>query len=142
MPYLSDRRLERIDRAVASGRIIPLLAVFTLGVAVASALAVRFFARNEFETFGESLWWAAQTITTVGYGDVVPQTAFSKLVAVLVMVFGVSTVALMTAVVTSAVVGRTQRRLAASADADDQDPYLAALARIERRLEALEQRPS
>jgi voltage-gated potassium channel len=142
MPYLSDRRLERIDRAVASGRIIPLLAVFTLGVAVASALAVRVFARNEFETFGESLWWAAQTITTVGYGDVIPQTAFSKVVAVLVMLFGVSTVALMTAVVTSAVVGRTQRRLAASADADDQDPYLAALARIERRLEALEQRPS
>jgi len=97
------------------------------------------FAHGEFETFGESLWWAAQTITTVGYGDVIPQTAFSKVIAVFVMIFGVSTVALMTAVVTSSVVAWSQRRLAATSE-QPEDVHLAALQRIERRLEALEQR--
>ena len=75
----------------------------------------------------------------MGYGDVIPQTAFSKVVAVVVMIFGVSTVALMTAVVTSAVVSWTQSRTA-DATEEQANPHLEALARIERRLEALEQR--
>jgi len=55
------------------------------------------------------------------------------------MIFGVSTVALMTAVVTSAVVTWTQRRTA-DANEEQADAHLEALGRIERRLEALEQR--
>ncbi|HUG65698.1 MAG TPA: potassium channel family protein [Gaiellaceae bacterium] len=139
MQFLSDRGLERVNRAVVSGRIVPYLALFTFAVAFAAALVVRIFAHNEFATFGESLWWAAQTITTVGYGDVVPQTALSKLVAVIVMIFGVSTVALITAVVTSAVVTWTQGRLTGT-DVQHKDMHLDALERIEQRLEALEQR--
>ncbi len=129
----------RINRAVASGRIIPYLAAFTFAVIVASALAVWIFAQGEFDTLGVSLWWAAQTVTTVGYGDVIPQTAFSKTVAVIVMLIGVTMVSLMTAVVTSAVVTWSQRRLAEE-EGDEHDVHLAALHRIERRLEALEQR--
>jgi voltage-gated potassium channel len=139
MQFLSDRGLERVNRAVASGRIVPYLGLFTLAVVFVAALIVRMFAHDEFETLGESLWWAAQTITTVGYGDVIPQTAFSKTVAVFVMIFGVSTVALMTAVVTSAVVTWTQGRMADAAE-EQADVHLEALERIERRLESLEQR--
>jgi len=139
MQFLSDRGLERVNRAVVSGRIVPYLALFTLAVVFAAALVVWTFAHGEFETLGESLWWAAQTITTVGYGDVIPQTGFSKLVAVFVMIFGVSTVALMTAVVTSAVVTWTQGRTADAAE-EQADAHLEALGRIERRLEALEKR--
>jgi voltage-gated potassium channel len=141
MELLSERRLERIERAVASGRIVPFLAFATFVITIAAALVVRLFAHGEFDTFGESVWWAAQTITTVGYGDVIPQTAFSKAVAVVVMFFGVSVVALVTAVATSAVITRSQRRLAAQADSHGSE-HLAALERIERRLEALEQRLS
>lgn len=139
MQFISDRRLERINRAVASGRIVPYLALFTLAVALAAALVVWIFAHGEFESLGESVWWAAQTITTVGYGDVIPQTGFSKTVAVFVMIFGIAIVSLMTAVVTSAVVAWSQRRLVA-ADEQHADQHLAALERIERRLEALEKR--
>ena len=139
MQFLSDRGLERVNRAVRSGRIVPYLGLFTLAVAFVAALIVWTFAHGEFETLGESLWWAAQTITTVGYGDVIPQTPFSKVVAVFVMIFGVSTVALMTAVVTSAVVTWTQGRMA-DATEGQADAHLAALERIERRLESLERR--
>jgi voltage-gated potassium channel len=135
---LSERRLERINRAVVTGRIVPYLAFVTLVITLAAALAVRLFAHGEFDSFGESVWWAAQTVTTVGYGDVVPETAFSKTIAVGVMLLGVAAVSLLTAVVTSVVVTYTQER---SAEREDhQDPQLDALHRIERRLDAIERR--
>jgi voltage-gated potassium channel len=135
---LSERRLARINRAVVSGKILPYLAGVTLVVTVAAAVAVRLLAHNEFDSFGESLWWAAQTVTTVGYGDVIPGTTFSKIVAVVVMFFGVSAVAVTTAIVTSAVMSASQRRLAA--EARDDDPYHDALDRIEQRLASIEER--
>ena len=135
MPLLSDRRLERINRAVLSGRIIPYLAFATGMIALAAALTVRLLAHGEFNSFGDSLWWAAQTVTTVGYGDVIPQTTFSRVVAVFVMFFGIATVSLTTALITSAVITQAQRRLAER----DGDSELGALQRIELRLDALPQ---
>jgi voltage-gated potassium channel len=136
MPLLSERRLGRINRAVASGRIIPYLAVFILSVILAAAAVVRVFAQNEFETYGESVWWAAQTITTVGYGDVIPQNSFSRVVAVAVMLFGIAIVSIVTAVVTSAVMAASQGQLAEDAT----EEQLSALRRIEDRLASLEER--
>jgi voltage-gated potassium channel len=133
MPFLSDRRLERMHKAVLSGRIIPYLAG-TIGVITfLAALTVRLLARGEFNSMGESLWWAAQTVTTVGYGDVIPETPFSKIVAVFVMFFGIATVSLSTALITSAVITATQRRMAEVQG----DPELGALRRIEEQLAAL-----
>ena len=132
MPLLSERRLQRMNREVMSGRIIPYLAGVTGLIALAAALAVRLLAHDEFTSFGESVWWAAQTVTTVGYGDVIPQSPFSKVVAVLVMFLGIATVSLMTALITSAV---TNTKRSAEVHAD---PELGALQRIELRLDALQ----
>jgi len=123
-----------MNRAVLSGWIIPYLAFATGMIALAAALSVRLLARGEFNSFGESVWWAAQTVTTVGYGDVIPQSPFSRVVAVLVMFFGIATVSLTTALITSAVITQTQRRIAAVHG----DPELGALQRIELRLDALQ----
>jgi len=138
MQLLSERRLARINRAVVSGRILPYLAGVTLLITLLAATVVRFLAPGEFDTFGESVWWAAQTVTTVGYGDVIPQTGFSKIVAVFVMFFGVAGVSITTAIVTSALMASAQRRLLD--DPSQDDPHGEILERIERRLEALEQR--
>src|SRR5262249_48972628 len=140
MEFLTERRLRRLNRAVVTGRILPYLA-FVMGlITVIAALAVRLLARDEFTTFGESVWWAAQTVTTVGYGDVIPNTAFSKVVAVFVMFFGVAALSLTTAVVTSAVMTFSQSRFAELQDDAEEDPYLQILGRIEMRIEALEKR--
>jgi voltage-gated potassium channel len=139
MEFLSERRIERIHNAVLSGRIIPYLAFVTGAITLLAALAVRLLARGEFTSFGESVWWAAQTVTTVGYGDVVPDTAFSKVVAVFVMFFGIATLTITTAIVTSAVVSATQRKLVDKPEGQG-DPQLEALRRIEQRLEALERK--
>jgi voltage-gated potassium channel len=139
MLFLSDRTLNHINRAVASGRIVPYLALVMLAIASAAALVVWVFARGEFHTFGDSFWWAAQTITTVGYGDVIPETRLSKVVAVFVMFSGIASLSLITALVTSAVVTWSQRRIAEELD-DEYDLQLATLRRIEQRLEAIERR--
>ena len=123
-----------MSKAVVSGRIIPYLAFVTGGVTLGAALAVRLLAHGEFTSFGESVWWAAQTVTTVGYGDVIPHTPFSKAVAIFVMLFGVATVSLTTAVITSAVIAATQRRR----PEDYGDPHHEALDTVAERLEVLE----
>lgn len=49
--------------------------------------------RNEpetFDTFGDSVWWAVVTVTTVGYGDLVPDSSTGRTVAVILMIIGVA----------------------------------------------------
>lgn len=51
----------------------------------------------EINNFGEAVWWAFETITTVGYGDVVPVTWQGRFYAVLVMMVGISVLGVVTA---------------------------------------------
>ncbi|GHC87492.1 hypothetical protein GCM10007079_31710 [Nocardiopsis terrae] len=51
--------------------------------------------------FGDALWWACVTVTTVGYGDYYPVTTEGRLVAVALMVVGIALVGVLTAAVAS-----------------------------------------
>ena len=125
-----------LNRAVVSGRIIPYLVAMMLAIMVAAALIVHFLSPKAFATWGDELWWAAQTVTTVGYGDVVPTTSGGRFIAGIVMFVSVATVSLVTAVVTAGFVAYQQRRL--SHDAERHEELREALQRIEHRLETLE----
>ncbi len=46
--------------------------------------------KNGFEDIWDSLWWGVVTITTVGYGDLVPETAAGRLVATVLMLGGLA----------------------------------------------------
>lgn len=76
-------------------------------------------------------------MTTVGYGDVVPESGAGRIVAVFVMAFGVTAVSLTTAVVTAEFVARAQGRREDAGGGEDPAVH-ESLARIERRLESLE----
>jgi voltage-gated potassium channel len=45
---------------------------------------------SEFATVGDALWWGIVTLTTVGYGDIVPKTTTGRWVAVVIMITGVA----------------------------------------------------
>lgn len=135
MDLLSERNITRINRAVESGKIIPLLALSTLVIAGIAGVAAWILSPKGFDGLGDSLWWAAQTVTTVGYGDVVPETAGGRLIGLFVMVVGVAAVSLITALVTSSFITYQQRQR--GGELDRHQELRDALARIEQRLDAL-----
>ncbi|MFL3663838.1 MAG: ion transporter [Flavobacteriales bacterium] len=57
-------------------------------------------AENGFTSIPQSIYWAIITITTVGYGDIVPHTALGKFISAVVMVIGYSIIAVPTAIFT------------------------------------------
>ncbi|HEU0248088.1 MAG TPA: potassium channel family protein [Gaiellaceae bacterium] len=136
MRLLGDRSIERLNRAVVSGRIIPYLALVTLIVAVVAGVAAWLLAPHAFDDLGDALWWSAATVTTIGYGDVVPATTGGRVVGVFVMMFGVAAVSVITALVTAVFIAYQQRRL--GQDAERHTELIAALERVEQRLAALE----
>jgi voltage-gated potassium channel Kch len=65
------------------------------------------------------MWWALQTVTTVGYGDVTPTHVAGRLVGVLVMLEGIAFIAIVTAVITSTFVARATREHGAARTRDE-----------------------
>ena len=81
-----------------------------------------------FPSIGLGLWWAVQTVTTVGYGDVVPTTVAGQIIAAIVMLLGIGFVTVITASITGAFVARSRK--------DDQE-VIQRLERIEAALHQL-----
>ncbi len=95
-----------ILRAIAL--IIVVFAIFTL----LAALAEMIVEPETFKTFGEAAWWAIQTVSTVGYGDDVPESPAGRIVATLVMLFGMAFVPAVTSIIVAILVERGRRGLA------------------------------
>lgn len=138
MRLLTDKGMARLDRAVVSGRVIPYLVALMFGIMGAGALAVEVLSPHSFASTGDALWWAATTVTTIGYGDVVPGTSGGRVIAVFVMFASVATVSFTTAVVTATFVAYHQRRL--GHDVERQQETRDTLARIEQRLDRIERK--
>jgi voltage-gated potassium channel len=80
---------------------------WALAVVVFGALE-RIVDPKTFSSVWLGMWWALQTVTTVGYGDVVPDQATGKVIAAFLMLGGLSLIAVLTAAVTSGFVARAQ----------------------------------
>lgn len=85
-------------------------AVITATVTIVTGLLMRLTDPDEFANVWQGLWWAAQTVSTVGYGDEVPTSAAGRLLAVLTMMIGVSFITVTSAAIASAFVESARRR--------------------------------
>jgi voltage-gated potassium channel len=147
-PNLIERRLSRFLREPVSIRsAASVIVVATAVIVVVSGAAIRILDSDEYGSIWEGIWWAMQTVTTVGYGDVTPENVAGRFVAGAVMLAGVALVAIVTAAVTSSFVARAQAQRRAE-DATEEDlaeqrldaglqDITARLERLERMLGAL-----
>ncbi|MBI2215012.1 MAG: two pore domain potassium channel family protein [Acidobacteria bacterium] len=90
---------------------LPLLGIIVGAIMISGALGfhyLEFGVNQNVDSFEDSLWWAAATVTTVGYGDIYPVTTGGRLVAFLLMVSGIGAVGVFTAEIAAYVV-RTKR---------------------------------
>jgi voltage-gated potassium channel len=117
----------RLQRAFETGRILPFLVLSIAALVVGFGLLMWLVDREDFPTLGLALWWATSTVTTVGYGDVVPVQPAGRFVATGLMIVGFASLSLLTGIVASLLV---QRRVAAQED--------SSFARVEERLAEVE----
>jgi voltage-gated potassium channel len=86
-------------------------------------------------TFGDALWWAITTITTVGYGDMYPVTALGRTVAAALMMSGIAVLGVVTASIASWLVQRVEDTAEAVAEAEE--PVRAGMAEVVAELAEL-----
>jgi len=79
-------------------------AVLILVTIIGSAMYLVEGEENGYRNIPVSIYWAIVTMTTVGYGDLAPQTALGKLLAAGVMVLGYGIIAVPTGIVTAEIV--------------------------------------
>jgi voltage-gated potassium channel len=111
LPFLRPLRLMRVIsfgglalQKVAIGRqfaITVKVAISALFISYIAAIQITISERgvegSNIKTFSDGLWWAVTTVTTVGYGDRFPTTTEGRLLAVLLMITGISLVGVITA---------------------------------------------
>ena len=136
--------MERRAQRIANARSVTVgLALTFVVLALVGAIVMRILDEHDFPTFGLAVWWALQTVTTVGYGDVVPHTSAGRFIGGVEMVIGVSFVAFLTAGVTSTVVQRGQAGAAEDErrrEEHDAQTIVDALAEIRTAISDLDKR--
>jgi len=94
-------RLVQRERPVARGSALRLLGLLTVLVVVVSGAIESFVNEGEIHSVWDGIWWAVETVTTVGYGDVFPTSVSGRLVAMLVMLVGIGFLSVLTATIAS-----------------------------------------
>jgi voltage-gated potassium channel len=121
-------------KPLTARRAARVIALVTVSLTVISGVLIHFTDRKTFPNIGDGLWWAIQTVTTVGYGDLVPGSTTGRLVAALVMIVGIGFLTVITAAITSAFIESARRRLQGT----ETDTLSAQLDQISKRLDAIE----
>jgi voltage-gated potassium channel len=98
----------------AAGTIV----VATASVVIIAGLLMHLLDRSEYPNLGVACWWAIETVTTVGYGDVAPKNVSGRIVASFVMLEGIAILAITTAAITSTFVARARTEIKALSGED------------------------
>ena len=109
-------------------RTILLALIFLIGI-----FGYLFYASEpQVKTFGDGIWWALVTITTVGYGDITPLTTLGRVVAGFLMLLGLGLIATITAIVSAKFIQNY-------VDGHTNDDVLEKLQELETEIEKIEE---
>jgi voltage-gated potassium channel len=122
------------NRQLTARRAARVIATSTFLLTIAGGVGAWVIDRKDFDGLGDALWWAVQTVTTVGYGDVVPEQVAGRLIGAALMLQGIALLTVITASVTATLIEQARQRRATESDA-----VLAKLEQIESRLGTIEE---
>jgi voltage-gated potassium channel len=129
--------LDRVQSApLTARRAAVIISLFTFALTLLGATLAFLLDREDFPNLGVSIWWALQTVTTVGYGDFVPHNTEGRVIGSLVMLGGISFVAVVTASIAAALVESARQRTKL---ASDEHSLASRLEEVASRLERLEE---
>jgi len=131
-PNLIERRMSRLLREPPSVRTAAgVIVTATAIVVVGGGVLMRVLDHAEYSNVWVGMWWALQTVTTVGYGDVTPKHTFGRIVAAFVMLEGIAFLTIIIAAITSTFVARASQEREEAEKAEEE----TAEQRIEARLD-------
>jgi len=147
-----ERRFAAFSRTPLSVRsAMAVIVTATLVSVLIGGVVINLADSEEFPNVGLGLWWALQTVTTVGYGDVTPHNVIGRLIGAVIMLESIAFIAIVTAAITSSFVERARREQAASgtpelgqvgSDAEVAQQLAAITDRLDRIQQTLEHRGS
>jgi voltage-gated potassium channel Kch len=106
-PSRRERLREHVEAKPPSlWRALWVIILVTIVFVIVGGVAMRLAEPDVFTNMGEALWFSVVTVSTVGYGDIVPQSGLGRAVASVIMIFGLAFVPAVTAVVISTVMSR------------------------------------
>ncbi len=123
-------------KGITATRALLFIVGLTIFVVLVSAFVMWISDDQEFNTFGRSVWWSVQTVTTVGYGDVVPDSTLGRFVAGLVMLMGVAFISILSGVTASVLVQNLRQRRGL----DRTELLLERVEDLHRRLDEMDSR--
>jgi voltage-gated potassium channel len=126
--------LKAFSEELTARRAAQIIVIATLVVTLAGGAMVWLIDHNEFPNLGEAWWWALQTVTTVGYGDVVPADTEGRVVGAVLMLQGIGFITVIAASVTAALIEQARKRR----NLDEEPATMAHFKQIEARLERIE----
>jgi voltage-gated potassium channel len=94
-------RALQAERRLTSGDSFRVAAILTVTAIVVAGAAEAAVSAGEFPSLWDGIWWAVVTVTTVGYGDLYPNSVQGRLIGIVLMFVGIGFLSLLTAAVAS-----------------------------------------
>jgi voltage-gated potassium channel len=137
-----ERRMAKFLREPPSVRnAAAVIVMATTVIVIGGGVLMRILDHKEYANVWVGMWWALQTVTTVGYGDVTPKHAIGRFVGAVVMLEGIAFLAIITAAITSTFVARAdaERDAAEAAEESAQEQrFNARFDELAERLDGIE----
>ena len=131
-------RIERWYERLTLVRAVSTIIVVAILLVLVAGLLVRIVEPETFDSIGLAYWWAVTTVTTVGYGDVVPESTGGRIVGAMLMLTGLALIPTLTSVIVSTFLYKTRKSEQERIEQLEEE-QATVLARIEERLARIEE---
>lgn len=132
-----DTRLARWTERLTLFRAVRTIVGVAVVLVLIAGVVARLVEPDTFTSLGLAYWWAIETVTTVGYGDIVPEDPAGRVVGSLLMLTGLALIPTLTSMIVSVLISKRAR-----AQTEQFEQALvestAMLQRIEERLDRME----